>query len=137
MATILIVDDWPTNRQFLVALLGSAGHQVREASDGAAALSMVREAQPDLILTDILMPRMDGYEFVRRLRTDPLIATIPVIFQTAFYQEHKAGVLARKSGVFHFLRKPMAPREILRVVDKVLDLPRGPFQPPVPTEIHQ
>jgi CheY-like chemotaxis protein len=60
MATILIVDDRPTNRHFLMTLLGYGGHILLEAADGAQALKIVRDQRPDLIITDILMPTMDG-----------------------------------------------------------------------------
>src|SRR4051812_43791783 len=62
MATILIVDDRPSNREFLVTLLGYNGHHLLQASDGAEALGVVRTLHPDLIIADILMPTMDGYE---------------------------------------------------------------------------
>ena len=68
MATILIVDDHPINRAFLVTLLSYVGHQSIEAADGAEALESVRATLPDLVIADVLMPTMDGYEFVRRLR---------------------------------------------------------------------
>src|SRR5438045_1146124 len=83
MATILIVDDRPTNRQFLLTLLGYSDHRLLEAANGADALERVRAERPDLVITDILMPTMDGYEFVRHLRADPDLAPMPVIFYTA------------------------------------------------------
>src|SRR5204862_255516 len=85
MATILIVDDRPTNRQFLLTLLGYSDHRLLEAANGADALERVRAERPDLVITDILMPTMDGYEFVRHLRADPDLAPMPVIFYTATY----------------------------------------------------
>lgn len=77
MATILVADDRPTNRQFLVTLLGYVGHRVLEASDGLEALEVVRAEPPDLMIVDIVMPRMDGVEFVRELRRDPKFKTQP------------------------------------------------------------
>lgn len=68
MATILIVDDRPVNREFLVTLLSYGGHRLLEAADGADGLAISRAEHPDLIIADILMPTMDGYEFVRLLR---------------------------------------------------------------------
>ena len=90
MATILIVDDHPTNRDFLVTLLGKGGHRLLQASDGAQALAAVKVESPDLVLIDILMPTMDGATFVRLLRTDPSIAHTRVIFCTAHYHEPEA-----------------------------------------------
>src|SRR5437016_13352504 len=90
MATILVVDDRPTNREFLKTLLGHQSHQVLEAIDGAEALALVKSARPDLVISDIRMPTMDGYEFVHRLRADPIIADIPVIVNTAHYLDREA-----------------------------------------------
>ena len=69
MATILVVDDRPPNREILVALLGCKGHRILEAGDGREALALVRERRPELVICDILMPVIDGYAFVRQLRT--------------------------------------------------------------------
>ena len=68
MATILIVDDRPANREFLVTLLGYGGHRLLQAADGAEGLAAARTVHCDLVISDILMPTMDGYELVRRLR---------------------------------------------------------------------
>ena len=93
MATILVVDDRPSNRQFLATLLGYSGHKVLEAGDGSEALRLVRSARPALVITDILMPTMDGYEFVQRLRADREIAGTSVMFHTATYSEPQANEL--------------------------------------------
>lgn len=80
MAVILVVDDRELNREFLVTLLRYRGHELMEASEGSEGLSIARTSAPDLIISDILMPAMDGYEFVRQLRGDPRTAKIPVVF---------------------------------------------------------
>lgn len=98
-ATILIVDDHVLNREFLKALLGYGGHRLLEAASGAEGLRMVRAERPDLVISDILMPNMDGYEFVTLLREDPRMADLPVIFYTAVYREQEANVLAQACGV--------------------------------------
>src|SRR6202030_2939389 len=90
VATILIVDDGPGNREYLVAVLGDSGHRLLEAADGAEALALARTEHPDLVIADILMPTMDGYEFVRRLRSNAEIAHTPVIFCTAHFREYDA-----------------------------------------------
>ncbi len=77
MATILIVDDLSTNRKFLVTLLRHHGHRLLEAADGREALAAVQAERPDLVITDVLMPVMDGYEFVRQLRLNPAPAGFP------------------------------------------------------------
>src|SRR5712691_6990866 len=120
MAAILIVDDRPTNRQFLLTLLGYGGHRLLEAANGAEALERVRTEHPDLVITDILMPTMDGYEFVRHLRADPDLAPMPVIFYTATYSEPQAKALAETCGVHIVLPKPCEPERILAAVNEAL-----------------
>ena len=85
MATILVVDDHAPNREFLASLLTYEGHRILQASDGAEALDLARSTKPDLIISDVLMPTMDGYEFVRQLRRDPQVCHTAVIFWTAIY----------------------------------------------------
>ena len=83
MATILIVDDHVLNRQFLLALPGFEHHQLLLAVDGAEGLLRARAGRPDLILTDILMPRMEGCELVTRRRAEPGLCAIPVMYRTS------------------------------------------------------
>jgi len=120
MATILIVDDRPTNRQFLLTLLGYTEHRLLEAADGVQALERVRSEKPDLVITDILMPTMDGFEFAQRLRADPELAATKVIFYTATYSVRDAETLARSCGVQTVLPKPCEPQEILAAISRTL-----------------
>lgn len=122
MATILVVDDEQANRELLVTLLGYAQHRVLEASDGVAALARVYAERPDLVITDILMPAMDGYELVHRLRSDPTVASTTVVFYTAHYLENQARTLAEKCGVRFVITKPADPEAILRTVEEALGL---------------
>ena len=120
MASILIVDDRPTNRQFLLTLLGYTGHRLLEAADGAQALELVRAERPDLVITDILMPNMDGFEFVQKLRADPELAGAPVIFYSATYSVDDARKLAKACGVEIVLPKPSEPEAIFAAVNRML-----------------
>ena len=81
MATILVVDDRPATRPLLVSLLRCKGHRMLEAEDGGEALALVRSARPDLVICDIVMPTMDGYQFVRELRGELRIAATNVILR--------------------------------------------------------
>src|SRR5579871_2869147 len=117
MATILIVDDHPANRDFLVTLLGYSGHRLLEAADGVEGLGVTRAQRPDLVIADVLMPTMDGYEFVRQMRADPAIAHTRVIFYTAHYHEPEARKLASACGVSDVLTKPCEPEIVLRTVE--------------------
>ncbi len=123
MATILIVDTNPTDRSTYVALLGNFGHRILEAGNGAEALELARVELPDLIISDIIMPSMDGFTLVRRLRAEPLLAKVPVVFHTANYDDSEIHRLARGSGIQHILRKPSEPHEILRAVNDSLKKP--------------
>ena len=121
MSCILTIDDRPINRQFLVSLLGYGGHRVLEASDGEEALGIVRHEHPDLVITDIKMPNMDGYEFVDRLRhEDSAIGATPVIFYTASYHEREARGVADRYGVADIITKPSEPELILKKVNAAL-----------------
>jgi signal transduction histidine kinase/DNA-binding response OmpR family regulator len=134
MATVLVVDDEPAVRTYLVGVLGAGGHRFLEASDGAQALALVRAQRPDVVISDILMPAMDGYEFVRQLRADPASAHTPVIFHTAAYHEREARALAEACGVTHRIDKPSHPQTVLRVVGQVLA--GRPAAPPPPDPEH-
>src|ERR1041384_4479789 len=125
MAKILVVDDNEINREYLVTLLGYAGHRVLEASDGVEGLLMVQDSFPDLVITDIIMPTIDGFEFVKRLRSDPDIAATPVVFCTGTYRAREASLLAKPCGVHHILTKPVEPRDVLKVVGEVLGHPES------------
>ena len=120
MSAILVVDDRSINRTFLAALLGYAGHTVVEAVDGSEALSLARRSRPDLIITDLKMPVMDGLELGRLLRADSATADIPVIFYTAAYREIEAREMMRSCGVDRILPKPSEPQAILDAVARVL-----------------
>lgn len=130
MATILIVDTNPADRRWYITLLGNYGHRLLEASDGMEALEVAQAELPELIITDILMPHMDGFSLVRRLRSEALLAGIPVIFQTANYDVSEIHKLARSSGVQHILRKAAEPHEILRAVNESLKRPTSPTRLP-------
>ena len=118
--TILIVDDRPTHRRLLLAMLMRHGHRVLEADSGVKGLKLVRKEKPDLIIADILMPKMHGYEFVRKLRRDRKIAHTAVVFFTAGYIEEESRKLAKACGVHHIIVKPVKPEEVIQIVDKAL-----------------
>jgi two-component system cell cycle response regulator len=123
MATILVVDSNPVDRRPYINLLGNFGHRLLEANDGIEALELARGELPDLIITDILMPNMDGFTLVRRLRAEPLLSGVPVIFQTASYDIEEIHKLSQASGVKYILRKPAEPFEVLRAVNESLKRP--------------
>jgi signal transduction histidine kinase/DNA-binding NarL/FixJ family response regulator len=103
--TILVAEDDPEARELLTLLLGS-GYEVWQAADGVEAFDILRREAPDLLITDIVMPNMDGYELVRRVRQDERIARLPVIFCSASYHEREVREMARSLGVVNTLAKP-------------------------------
>jgi signal transduction histidine kinase/FixJ family two-component response regulator len=123
MAKILVVDDRPLNRDFLITLLGFYGHTLFEASDGLEALAQVSEHKPDLVISDILMPNMDGEELVRRLRADPATKDMPVIFYTATYRAREARTISERVNVPWVLAKPSDPKTIVETVAEALGVP--------------
>ena len=130
MATILIVDTRPADRQLYITLLSSFGHRMLEASDGVQALELARTELPDLVITDIIMPNMDGFTLARRLRAEPLLSGVPVVFQTAHYLESEMRKLATATGIKHILGKPAEPQEILHTVHEALQKPVAPSRLP-------
>src|SRR4051812_46902707 len=120
MAKILVVDDHAPNGELMITLIEHRGHRALQAADGAEALEIVRRERPELVISDILMPTMDGFEFVRCLRADPELAGTEVIFHTAHYREREAAQLARECGVHRVVMKPVEPDEMLRVLDEAL-----------------
>jgi diguanylate cyclase (GGDEF)-like protein len=91
---VLVVDDDPDKRTLLMVALQMAGYEVRTANDGEEGLSAMESYQPDLLITDVMMPKMDGYELARRVRANPLTRFVPIIIQTAARndaQDHRRG----------------------------------------------
>lgn len=120
MATILVVDDNALNRSVLTTLLSYRGHRLVEAASGSEAIDKTLAEHPELIITDILMPNMDGYELVQKLRALELPTRAPIVFYSATYLEGEAQALARACGVSRVICKPAEPEQILRVVDEAL-----------------
>ena len=120
MAKILIADDHRANRDALAALLETVGHYVLTAADGNQALNLARDNRPELIISDVLMPQMDGYELARRLKLDPATADSSVMFYTAYFGSQDAKQLANSLGVARVLVKPSDNDAILNAVEEVL-----------------
>jgi two-component system NarL family sensor kinase len=121
--TILIVDDIPENLQLLAGMLSEQGYIVRLAPDGQLALQFVQSNPPDLILLDILMPDMDGYEVCNQLKRSPTTQDIPVIFVSALHEVFDK-VKAFSVGGVDYITKPFEVREVLARVENQLRLSR-------------
>jgi len=112
---ILVVEDQEDNRQILRDLLGNAGYELTEAENGEEAIAAVGRRRPDLILMDIQLPVMDGYEATRRIRTNPDLRSVPIIAVTSYAlagDEDKAFA----AGCDGYVTKPYSPRDLLAKV---------------------
>jgi PAS domain S-box-containing protein len=124
MAKILIIDDRATDRLLLVTLLGYHGHTLLEAVNGEEGLARAKAERPDLVICDLLMPRMDGYQFLRLLREDPAVGATPVLFYSATYDGPQAQALASSAGITSILLKASDPEVILQKVNEALGTAR-------------
>jgi signal transduction histidine kinase len=123
MSTVLIVDDDLTARETLVAMLEGEQYDLQVAKDGAQTLHMLEQIQPDLILLDVMMPGMDGYEVCRRIRATPQLAEVPIILLTAL--DDRASLLRGiDAGADDFLSKPADRRELTARVRTITRLNR-------------
>ncbi|MET0856066.1 MAG: response regulator [Telluria sp.] len=116
---VLIVEDSPTQAERLRRLIQSAGYLVRVASNGQRALNLIRERRPQLIVSDIVMPEMNGYDLCRALKADPTLAAIPVILVTAL-NDAKDIIRGIESGADNFIRKPYSEDYLLNRIGQVL-----------------
>jgi CheY-like chemotaxis protein len=119
-ATILIVEDMPQIRTMLEVTLRFEGFTVQTASNGQEALDLIAAAHPTLVITDILMPRMDGFALVYQLRKDAATRQIPVIFLSATYVTKEDKEFALSLGATRFLEKPVDTTEFLQTIRQVL-----------------
>jgi two-component system cell cycle response regulator DivK len=120
--TILVVEDQEDNRQILRDLLGSAGFRMIEAHDGEQALTVARSERPNLILMDIQLPILDGYEATRSIKRDPELKHIPVIAVTS-YALSGDEERAREAGCDGYVAKPYSTRHLLAKIGQFLEQP--------------
>jgi len=118
---ILIADDIESNRYLLVSLFTASGYEVEIAVDGAEALAKARARPPDVIVTDVLMPVMDGFELCRQWRKDPLLAGIPFVVYTATYTDPQDEALALELGADRYLLKPQKVEVLLQVIAELVE----------------
>ena len=122
--SVLVVDDEPDKRLLLAFALENEGYEVHTAVDGVAGLAAVELYQPDLIVTDVMMPRMDGITLAKTLKNDPTIGNIPLVMLTA-----KSGPLDMITGINagarHYITKPFKASDLIDKVKKALASRRG------------
>jgi CheY-like chemotaxis protein len=118
--TVLVVDDEPTIRTLVNAILEGSSLRTLEAADGPEALDMARRHQPDLVLLDVVMPRMDGFAVCQRIKAENSMARTRILLLTALVQEsdHQR---ARSVGADGILQKPFSPAVLRATVETMLD----------------
>lgn len=123
-ARILLVDDDPDFVFATRAVLETHGYEVIVAENGEAGLAKARDEAPDLILLDVIMPALDGFEVCQRLKADPLLSRVPVVMITSFADRYMETSLALSQGLTleadDFVDKPIRPTELLLRVEKLL-----------------
>jgi len=132
---ILVVEDVPDTLELVKVTLTFKGYDVITARNGREALDIVLQSHPALIVTDILMPQMDGFSLVHRLRIDPDTRGIPVIFLSATYVAPEDKEFAAAIGVTRFIEKPIVIEEFLRTVAELLS--RGTLADSKPLDAHR
>jgi len=116
---ILVVEDQEDNRQIIRDMLAATDYEITEAENGEQALAAVAKRRPDLILMDIELPIMDGYETTRRIKADPALQSIPIIAVTSYAlsgEEQKA----QAAGCDEYVAKPYSPRQLLAKIRQYL-----------------
>ena len=121
--TVLVVDDEPDQREIYLAVLRHAGYEVLEAADAAAGIELARTSAPDLILLDIALPQVDGWEAARQLKSDPATALIPICAISARVLPLDERGRVTHAGFECYLLKPIEPREVLREVEHRIGTP--------------
>ena len=119
MATVLTVDDSPSIRQMIKVTLEPAGHSVIEARDGAQGLARCQASRPDLVITDLNMPTMNGLELIRALRKLPALTGLPIVFLTTESND-AVKAEAKTAGATGWITKPFKPEQLLAVVAKLV-----------------
>jgi PAS domain S-box-containing protein len=131
MKKVLVVDDREDNRMLVRMMLVGLGLEVHEARHGGEALDLARSQPPDLVISDLLMPVMDGYTFLRAWKTDPALATIPFLVYTATYVEPQDEQLALDLGADAFIRKPEEPETFIARIQALVSTERTAWQAPI------
>jgi CheY-like chemotaxis protein len=122
---ILLVEDFDDARELYSTCLRSSGYEVIEAATGIEAVALARSASPDLILMDLLLPGMDGWQATAELKRDPRVRHVPIVALTAHALSDERERIARL-GCDAFLAKPCLPPDLIRTVDRILGRPTAP-----------
>ncbi|ELS34562.1 MULTISPECIES: response regulator transcription factor [Pseudanabaena] len=119
MSTVLVVEDSVTQREMIEDLLKGSGLNVKTAGDGVEALEQMQGSCPDIVVMDIVMPRMNGYELCRRIKTDPKTERVPVVMCSSKGEEFDR-YWGMKQGADAYIAKPFQPQELVGTVKQLL-----------------
>ncbi len=119
MSTVLVVEDSHAQRAMIKELLKGSGLIVTEATDGVEALEQILKSRPDVVVLDIVMPRMNGYEVCRRLKADPKTQNVPVVMCSSKGEEFDR-YWGMKQGADAYIAKPFQPTELIGTVKQLL-----------------
>ncbi|MEM6501954.1 MAG: response regulator [Cyanobacteria bacterium P01_C01_bin.89] len=119
MSTVLVVEDSIAQREMITELLQGSGLTVSMAGDGVEALESLQKQKPDLVVLDIVMPRMNGYEVCRRLKSDPSMQKVPVVMCSSKGEEFDR-YWGMKQGADAYIAKPFQPKELVGTVKQLL-----------------
>ena len=119
MSTVLVVEDSVTQREMIEDLLKCSGLTVKTAGDGVEALEQMQGVCPDIVVMDIVMPRMNGYELCRRIKTDPKTERVPVVMCSSKGEEFDR-YWGMKQGADAYIAKPFQPQELVGTVKQLL-----------------
>jgi CheY-like chemotaxis protein len=125
---ILIIEDNPTHLELMSYLLRAAGHTLYAAADGAEGIECARRTNPDLIVCDMRLPRLDGYEVAQRLKNDPVLRAVPLVAVTSYAMVEDRD-MAMASGFDGYLTKPIMPMTFVEELEAFLR--PGPLPPAV------
>lgn len=120
MSKILVADDEETMRMLITETLALEDYEILEAVDGESALEIIKKETPDIILLDLMMPKIDGYEVINALKEEGVVEKFKIVLLTAKGQQEEKE-LALKQGADHFLSKPFSPMQLLDLVEKIGD----------------
>lgn len=132
----LVVDDEKNSRMLLSKILAANGYEPVEASNGIEALKKIGESRPDIIISDMMMPEMDGFQLCRELKKNENLKNIPLVFYTAIYKDEADEKLALDVGANAYIRKPEDPKVLIRTINNVLEVYRSgkPVEPAITDE---
>jgi len=125
LGNVLVVDDAPVNMELLRGILEPSGYMVCSADTVAEALALARQSLPDVVISDLMMHPDTGYDFLRQLKADPALSTVPVIIHSASNADRKSQSLALSLGAARFVPRPIEPEALLTIIESCLREARG------------